>query len=411
MKTNHKIIFGDSRDIGKIASNSVDLMITSPPYPMIEMWDKMFGEQNSEITEALNKGNGRLAFELMNKELDKAWNEVYRVLKNGGFACINIGDAVRTINKNFELYSNHSRILTHCLSIGFQALPEILWRKQTNSPNKFMGSGMLPPGAYVTLEHEHIIILRKGNKREFLSSNEKLNRQKSSFFWEERNILFSDMWEGLKGASQKLTDEKIRDRSAAFPFELAYRLICMFSMKGDVIFDPYLGTATTTLAAIASGRNSVGVEIDHNFDSTIHQKLVDAQNFSNEYIKDRIKKHLDFVNERTKTKGDLGYKNVVYDFPVMTRQELEIVFNEVQSVNKINEDEYEIIYNEHPRETKVASNEPEKRKNRSSEKIEETLPELTSEQEIKVIETLKKFEGLVSREGAIKMVKLSHNNL
>jgi DNA modification methylase len=193
MKTEHKIIFGDSGNMEKIQSESVDLMITSPPYPMIEMWDEMFAEQNIEIGNALKANDGNLAFELMNKELDKVWDEVYRVLKPGRIACINIGDAVRTINKNFSLYSSHSRIITHCIKIGFQALPEILWRKQTNAPNKYMGSGMLPPGAYVTLEHEHIIVLRKGRKKEFKRPDEKLNRHKSSFFWEERNLWFSDI--------------------------------------------------------------------------------------------------------------------------------------------------------------------------------------------------------------------------
>ena len=75
MTTEHKIIFGDSRDMRKIQSGSVDLMITSPPYPMIEMWDEMFTEQNFEIGNALKANDGNLAFELMNKELDKVWDE------------------------------------------------------------------------------------------------------------------------------------------------------------------------------------------------------------------------------------------------------------------------------------------------------------------------------------------------
>ena len=58
------------------------------------------------------------------------------------------------IKDDFCLYPNHARILNYLLDIGFSALPDILWRKQTNAPNKFMGSGMLPAGAYVTLEHE-----------------------------------------------------------------------------------------------------------------------------------------------------------------------------------------------------------------------------------------------------------------
>lgn len=183
MITTHKILFENSNCMDKIPDSSVDLMVTSPPYPMIEMWDDIFSKQNPSIGEALKNKNGKKAFELMHKELDRIWKEVYRVLKEGGFACINIGDATRTVNGKFTLYTNHSRILQYCVDYGFNALPEILWRKQTNAPNKFMGSGMLSAGAYVTLEHEFILILRKGNKREFKTTEEKLRRQQSAFFW------------------------------------------------------------------------------------------------------------------------------------------------------------------------------------------------------------------------------------
>src|SRR3989304_9205859 len=173
MKTLHRIIFGNASDMSSLSDCSVDLMITSPPYPMIEMWDEIFSKQNPEIGSALSKQSGNKAFELMNKELDKVWKEVYRVLKEGGFACINIGDATRKIGKEFKLYPNHSRILEYCKTLGFSPLPEILWRKQTNAPNKFMGSGMLPAGAYITLEHEFILILRKCGNRQFSEAEKK----------------------------------------------------------------------------------------------------------------------------------------------------------------------------------------------------------------------------------------------
>ena len=204
MKTTHKIVYGDAREMKDTKSESVDLMITSPPYPMIEMWDDMFSSQNQEIAQALKEYNGEKAFELMHKEMDKVWKEVYRVLKVGSIACINIGDATRSLNGKFKIYTNHARILNYCLSLGFHALPHILWIKETNKPDKFMGSGMLPVGAYTTLEHEYILILRKGGKREFKKQQEKNNRQESAFFWEERNIWFTDIWEGLNGVIQKL---------------------------------------------------------------------------------------------------------------------------------------------------------------------------------------------------------------
>ena len=216
MITRHQIYFQDSRNMAALAPDSVDLVVTSPPYPMIEMWDAMFVDQNAEIGNALHKDDGPMSFELMHKQLDAVWQEVWRILKEGGIACLNVGDATRTINSRFRLYPNHSRILNQFLKLGFQALPAILWRKQTNAPNKFMGSGMLPPGAYVTLEHEYILILRKGPKREFNLDAEKQNRRQSAFFWEERNAWFSDVWMDVKGTSQHLSDRAARLRSAAF---------------------------------------------------------------------------------------------------------------------------------------------------------------------------------------------------
>ena len=111
MKTVHEIFFKNAGSMEDIPNKSVDLMITSPPYPMIEMWDKIFSKQNPVIGEALENKDGVTAFELMNKELDIVWKEVYRVLKDGGIACINIGDATRKIGDEFRLYSNHSRII------------------------------------------------------------------------------------------------------------------------------------------------------------------------------------------------------------------------------------------------------------------------------------------------------------
>jgi modification methylase len=164
MKTTHQIIFTNAQKMDCIQNESIDLMITSPPYPMVEMWDEIFSNQNPDILNALDSLDGSRAFELMHQILDLVWNEVWRVLKPGAVVCINIGDATRTIDSRFSLFTNHTRIQSYMLELGFSALPCILWRKQTNAPNKFMGSGMLPPGAYVTLEHEYILIFRKGTK-------------------------------------------------------------------------------------------------------------------------------------------------------------------------------------------------------------------------------------------------------
>ena len=119
MKTAHKIYFENSKSMGVVPSSSVHLVVTSPPYPMIEMWDEMFSNQNSDIAMVLNKGDGWKAFELMHRELDPVWKEIYRILVNGGIACVNVGDATRTVADEFKLYPNHSRILAAMIAAGF----------------------------------------------------------------------------------------------------------------------------------------------------------------------------------------------------------------------------------------------------------------------------------------------------
>lgn len=348
MKTNHKVLFKNAMKMEDVDSESVDLMVTSPPYPMIEMWDEMFAQQSSYVKKAFDKRDGANAFELMHQVMDPIWKEVYRALKFGGFACINIGDATRTINGNFALYPNHMRILKSALELGFSALPCILWRKQTNAPNKFMGSGMLPAGAYVTLEHEYILILRKGPKREFKKEKDKQIRRESAIFWEERNRWFSDVWFDVKGTPQALNDKNSRRRSAAYPFEIAYRLIGMYSAKGDTVLDPFLGTGTTTYAAMALGRNSIGYEIDDTLRDTINELKNEIVPFANEYIHNRLFKHIQFVIKRLKEKGALKYKNNFYGFPVMTGQERELILNEVINLGSHSNNKFEVKYSEEP---------------------------------------------------------------
>lgn len=330
-----------------IPSESIDLVVTSPPYPMIAMWDEMFVQQSSSVKKALEIGDGQNAFELMHQLLDPIGEEVFRVLKSGGFACVNIGDATRTINGNFVLYPNHVRILKSALELGFSALPCILWRKQTNAPNKFMGSGMLPAGAYVTLEHEYVLVLRKGPKREFRKEKDKKIRRESAIFWEERNSWFSDVWFDVKGTPRALNDKDARLRSAAYPFEIVYRLINMYSAKGDTVLDPFLGTGTTTAAAIASGRNSIGYEIDPTLENVVGRKdvIIDS---SKQLIRKRLANHMEFVVQWLKTKGGFKYNNEHYGFPVMTAQEKELIFNDPLNIRESEKSTFKVEYSYKP---------------------------------------------------------------
>lgn len=326
----HRIIVGNSMNMSDIPDKSINLIVTSPPYPMIEMWDSVFEEQYDGIDKDLSNGNGMSAFHKMHEVLNKVWVECDRVLADSGFVCINIGDATRTINGNFQLYSNHTQIINQFLKMGYSVLPDILWRKQSNAPNKFMGSGMLPAGAYVTYEHEYILIFRKGGKRSF-NENEKKLRQKSAFFWEERNVWFSDLWE-IKGTSQKIQVQSSRSRNASFPFEIPYRLINMYSIEGDYVLDPFVGLGTTVLASIASNRNSYGVEIDYSIADMAIENIKQSYTKLPDYIDKRIDNHIKFINSLSIDKLECCYINKPYNFEVKTRQETSLKIDKIANL-------------------------------------------------------------------------------
>ena len=335
MTTHHTLHFSAADALSERENESVHLAVTSPPYPMIEMWDAAFADWESRygesgetalesIRSALDAGRGWNAFEAMHVLLDSVWRECFRVLTDGGFLVINIGDATRSLGSEFALYPNHARIVSSCVSIGFTSLPGILWRKQTNAPNKFMGSGMLPAGAYVTLEHEHILILRKGGKRVFRANAEKARRRESALFWEERNRWFSDLWD-FKGDRQEMGDGAERSRSGAFPFELPFRIVNMYSLLDDLVLDPFAGTGTTLAAAAACGRHSVGYEVDVSLRPAVAatcSRITDAGRARQEQ---RLSEHRDFVAKAAERgRPKTAHHNRTHDLPVVTGQEREL---------------------------------------------------------------------------------------
>jgi DNA modification methylase len=328
MKTTHRIFFADAGQMSAVASGSIDLVVTSPPYPMIAMWDDIFCLADPAVQSALDREDGNRAFELMHCLLDRVWDELFRVVKPGGFVCINIGDAVRTINDRFTLYPNHIRILNCLYKKGF------------------MGSGMLPAGAYVTLEHEYILIVRNGHKRAFEKGEESLARQESAFFWEERNQWFSDVWMDLKGARQNTEDKSLRQRSAAFPFDVPYRLINMYSVMKDTVLDPFAGMGTTLAAAAAAGRNSIGYEIDPGFKDVIADRIENSVPTARDCVYERLRMHLDFVRNRMAKKRPMKYVNAYYGFPVMTAQEKSLRLPLIRQVRRMQADLFEADYDD-----------------------------------------------------------------
>ncbi|SDK67311.1 DNA-methyltransferase [Natronorubrum texcoconense] len=341
METTHRVFVGDSRDLAAIDDDSVELVVTSPPYPMIEMWDELFTALDPAIGDALESGDGRAAFDAMHAQLDRVWAELERVLVDGGIACLNVGDATRTIDGSFRVYPNHARVLEAFESRGFDPLPDVLWRKPANSAAKFMGSGMIPPNAYVTLEHEYVLLFRKGGEsRGFEPGADR--RYEAAYFWEERNRWFTDVWTDVQGELQALDggdgEADLRDRSAAYPLEIPYRLICMYSAYGDTVLDPFWGTGTTTLAAMCAGRNSLGSELEAAFVERFDDRVPDVPALSRSVGRARLERHREFVASRREDGKGFEYEADYYDTPVVTKMERGIRLREVEAIESIDAD-------------------------------------------------------------------------
>jgi DNA modification methylase len=211
---------------------------------MIPQWDRLF------------RALGAADYPGMLRVLESAWTECHRVLVPGGILAINIGDALRTVDGEFRVWPNPAETLVAAARIGFTPLPYILWKKPTNRPNAFLGSGFLPPNAYVTLDCEYVLLFRKGHLRQFPRHDPA--RVASRFTRAERDRWFSQVWEDIRGVRQTSPT----GRSAAFPSALAERIVRMFSVEGDTVLDPFAGTGTTLWAAARWGRHAIGVEWD-----------------------------------------------------------------------------------------------------------------------------------------------------
>lgn len=316
----------------EIDDSTIDLIVTSPPYPMIEMWDGVFENLDPLIGDYLEAGEGMKAFESMHRVLKPIWQEVDRVAADGAIICINIGDSTRSIGGEFQLFPNRSKIVETFLELGYSQLPSIVWRKPTNAKTKFMGSGMLPTNQYVTLEHEHILTFRKGGTRDF--DTQCSQRKESAYFWEERNQWFADCWDDVVGITQSIDDTNTRDRSAAYPLEIPFRLINMYSVYEDTVLDPFWGTGTTTIAAMVAGRDSIGYELDESLQSIFAERIDNIQAATHSVIRNRIESHLEFIEQREESGYEFQHQSTHYNFPVMTAQETDICFYEIESVQR-----------------------------------------------------------------------------
>ncbi len=256
MKTRHTIIEGDSRQMSEVQSQSVHLIITSPPYWQLKDYgnaDQIGYDQN---------------YETYINHLNLVWQECYRVLHEGCRLCINIGDqfARAVYYGRYKVIPIRTEIIKFCESIGFDYMGAIIWQKKTTTNTtggaSLMGSYPHPRNGILSIDYEFILLFKKMGTPPKVAPDIK---KQSAMTKEEWKTYFSGHW-NFRGAKQ---DGHI----AMFPLELPYRLIKMFSFVGETVLDPFLGSGTTSLAAQKAGRNSIGYEINPDFIPLIRKKL------------------------------------------------------------------------------------------------------------------------------------------
>ena len=256
MKPWAKIVIGDSRELIEIENESIELIITSPPYWHI----KDYGVPGQI-------GYGQNLHEYL-KDLYRVWKECFRVLKPGRRLCINIGDQfVRSvIYGRYKVIPLHAEIILQCEKIGFDYMGAIIWQKKTTMNTTggatVMGSYPYPPNGMIEIDHEFILIFKKPGKGENISHQIKEISKLTKEEWKE---YFSGHW--------KFGGERQINHEAMFPEELPRRLIKMYSFVGDTVLDPFLGSGTTVKVALELKRNAIGYEINESFLKIITKKI------------------------------------------------------------------------------------------------------------------------------------------
>jgi DNA modification methylase len=255
------IFFKSSEKMNEIQDETIQLIITSPPYGKI----KDYG--NSEQIGFFE------SFETYFKRLNNVWNECYRVLEPQCRLCINVGDQyLRTSSfGRYHILSIASKTIQDCIDIGFDYLGDIIWQKvSTTNPTggcSLMGSIYYPRNGLLTYDYEHILILKKTQGKPKGVPLEIKEFSKISL--SEWKRWYVGHW-SFPGIVQKV-------HVAMFPDELPYRLIRMFSFIGDTILDPFAGSGTTLKVAKSLFRKSIGYELNVDFQDAIKEKIFSSR--------------------------------------------------------------------------------------------------------------------------------------
>jgi site-specific DNA-methyltransferase (adenine-specific) len=238
------IIHNSCQKMTELPDNCVHLMITSPPYNVSKEYD-----EDLSLREYLEL-------------LREAFSETYRVLVNGGRACVNIANLGR---KPYIPLSDY--ISNMMIDIGFNMRGEIIWNKAASaSPSTAWGSWQSAANPILRDVHEYILVFSKGlYKRERTKEEKKI--KKDTITKEQFMEWTKSVWTMNAESARRI------GHPAPFPEELPYRLIQLYSFADDIVLDPFMGSGTTAVSAIKSQRNYIGYDINEDYIALANKRI------------------------------------------------------------------------------------------------------------------------------------------
>jgi site-specific DNA-methyltransferase (adenine-specific) len=262
LSTRHRLVQGDARVMGEI-EGPVHLVVTSPPYWTLKEYEGAAGADQL---------GHQADYDLFQANLAEVWQRCFNLLVPGGRLCVNVGDVCLPRKRvgRHHVVPLHADIAVICRKIGFDYLTPILWQKIANAATEVEGNGSAflgkpyEPNAIIKNDIEYILLLRKPGAYRQPTREQ---RELSLIDKEHHAQWFRSVWTDLPGASTQ------KGHPAPYPRELAYRLIRMFSFVGDTVLDPFVGSGTTTEAAIQAYRSSVGYEIEPTYFAGLRKRF------------------------------------------------------------------------------------------------------------------------------------------
>ncbi len=241
----NSIVIHDSRDLSNIRKNTVSLTVTSPPY------HNAINYSDHQTSQKWYRGTVGVSVESWLEEMKQVFSQVYEVTKTGGYCCIVIGNEIVEDKIKLPLPAMLLVELTR-KEIGWKFFEEIIWNKVTGGKKRFRVTVQHPYPTYYypNIMHEQIIILRKmpfhnvKDKKSKLAINDIMKKEMANSVWHIAPVPPSYR----------------RFHPAAFPEEIPYRLIQLYSNIGDLVLDPFVGSGQTTKMARFLKRQYIGVD-------------------------------------------------------------------------------------------------------------------------------------------------------